>query len=198
MKRQVVVIHGADTYDTYEEYLKSLREFKIDLDYFRKKKWKKCLQQKLGDDFDVILPEMPNSFNAKYVEWKIWFDKIAPLLDDGVVLLGHSQGGIFLAKYLSENDMPNKISATLLVAPPFDDADSEYSIADFDLPESLDKLAKQGGRIVIYHSKDDPVVPFKDLAKYQKALPSAEAKVFEDRGHFNQEEFPEILADIAG
>jgi len=43
------------------------------------------------------------------------------------------------------------------------------------------------------HSKDDPVVPFTQLKKYQQALPNAETVVFENREHFNQETFPEII-----
>ena len=47
--------------------------------------------------------------------------------------------------------------------------------------------------IYLIHSKDDPLVPFTQLKKYQQALPKAEAIVFENREHFNQETFPEII-----
>ncbi|MBI4652949.1 hypothetical protein HY750_01725 [Candidatus Kuenenbacteria bacterium] len=60
------------------------------------------------------------------------------------------------------------------------------------LPSSLEKFTKQGGKIYLLHSKDDPVVPFAHLAKYQQVLPNAKTIIFEDRKHFNQETFPEI------
>ena len=104
MKKQVVVIHGADTFDTYEDSLKFLRNFEIDsLEYFKGKNWKTSLQERLGDEFEVISPRMPNTLNAKYLEWKIWFEKLVPLLNEEVILIGHSLGGTFLAKYLAEN-----------------------------------------------------------------------------------------------
>lgn len=39
---------------------------------------------------------MPNSNNAHYQEWKIIFDKIVTLLDEDVIFISHSLGGIFL------------------------------------------------------------------------------------------------------
>ncbi|HRZ30232.1 MAG TPA: hypothetical protein P5274_00975 [Candidatus Paceibacterota bacterium] len=109
MKTQVVIIHGGDTFETQEEYLNYLKSYRIEnLNYFRKKSWKGSLQERLDDNFDVITPQMPCKLNAKYEEWKIWFNKLLPLLNNKVVLIGHSLGGIFLAKYLSDNGFPKK------------------------------------------------------------------------------------------
>src|SRR4051812_10882369 len=107
MKKQVVVIHGGDTFGTYEEYIAFLKDFAIDsLEYFMKMGWKDTLQESLGGAYQVILPKMPNKINAKYVEWKVWFEKLLPLLNNEIILIGHSLGGTFLAKYLSENKLP--------------------------------------------------------------------------------------------
>ncbi|MCH7605220.1 alpha/beta hydrolase [Patescibacteria group bacterium] len=198
MKKQIVVIHGADAFDTYEQYLSFLRDVEIDFERFKssRKDWKGTLEGELGQDFEVILPNMPNKTNARYLEWKIWFEKLVPFLEDTVVLIGHSMGATFLVKYLSENTFPKKILATFLVAGPYDDKDSEESLVDFALSENLEKLIQQGGKIYLYHSKDDPVVPFADFGKYKKVLFKAEAKTFDDRGHFNQSKFPELVEDI--
>lgn len=196
MQTQVVVIHGGDTFETYEEYLTFLKSHPFDLERLKQKRWKENLPEKLGEPFDVIRPEMPSKWNAKYPEWKIWFEKIIPFLNDGVVLVGHSLGGTFLAKYLSESKFPKRILATFLVAAPFDDQGADFSLADFSLPESLSPFEVQGGVIFLYHSANDPVVPFVDLAKYRKAIPSAKARIFTDRGHFDQEDLPELIEDI--
>jgi len=195
MKRQIVVINGGDAFETYEEYLDFLRNVEIDPDKSNKKSWKNSLQEKLGDKFYIMSPEMPNRFNAKYIEWKIWFERLFPFFEDGVILVGHSLGGVFLAKYLSEERFPKKIKATFLVSAP-NNLDSERKIVEFVLPESLKLLEEQGGQIFLYHSKDDPVVEFSELGKYQKSLPKAKTRVFDDRKHMNQEEFPEIIEDI--
>ncbi len=196
MKQQIVFIHGGETFATYEDYFKYLADVEIDFSRLFAKRWHQQLQEVLGEGYEVIAPRMPNVWNAKYMEWKIYFEKHLPFIRDGVVLIGHSLGGIFLAKYLAEENFPVKIKATFLVAPPYDDKDSGYSLADFVLPKSLKKLEEQGGKISLYHSEDDPVVPFADFAKYSKALPTATARNFKDREHFTGAEFYEIVADI--
>jgi uncharacterized protein len=198
--RQVLVIHGGDTFETREEYLAFLRDFPVDLDDARpgSHSWKGALPEELGDGYDVIAPSMPNKGNAKYSEWKIWFEKFLPLLDDEIIFVGHSLGGTFLAKYLAENKVRHHVLGTFLVAPCFDDADADYSMADFVLPADLSKLQEQAGKLFFYHSSDDPVVPFTDLAKFEAKLPDATYRRFADRGHFNQNSFPEIVEDIRG
>src|SRR3569623_84723 len=191
--KQLFVIHGGDAFPTYEEYIEYLNKETVDLR--RGKGWTAGLQEALGEGYEVIQPRMPNSMNAKYLEWRIWFEKFFPYIKDGVILLGHSMGGIFLAKYLSENEYPYKVLATFLVAAPFD-SDGGMPIVEFTLPTSLSGLKRQGGKIFLYQSKDDPVVDFNEIGNYQKVLPDAEVRIFEDRQHFNQEEFPEIVETI--
>jgi uncharacterized protein len=194
MKQQVIVIHGGSTFDTYEEYISHLKKSEIQIERLRlKRDWKESLAKKLGEDFDVLLPQMPNKTSAHFEEWKIWFGKIIPFLENKVILVGHSLGGIFLAKYLSENDIPKKIKATILVSAPFDDEKTGRSLADFKLSFSLTKFADQGGKIYLIQSKDDLEVPFENIGKYKKSLPEAKTMIFENRGHFLQEDFPEII-----
>ena len=193
MKKQIIVIHGGDTFETYEEYIFSLKSFEIDFEKMMSKGWKDNLEKDLGRGFEVVLPRMPNSFNAKYLEWKIWFEKIISFFENEVVLIGHSLGGIFLAKYLSENKFPKEILATFLVAAPYDDKNSDYSLADFTLKKDLGLLQNQFGKLFIYQSQDDDVVSFADFKKYKKALPNANFREFKNKRHFRQENFPEII-----
>jgi len=174
-------------------YLRSLR---LDLDRYRGTGWKDSLSDRLGQGFEVFLLRMPNPTNARYNEWKISFDKVARLLRNNVILTGHSLGGVFLAKYLSENKFPKKILASVLIAAPYDQKDIEEFLGDFVISNNLEKFRKQGGRIFLFHSKDDPIVPFVNLAKYQKALPEAVVRVFKNREHFGQTEFPELVKEI--
>ena len=198
-KKQVIVIHGGTTFKTRKEYLNYLRNCKITLEKFKPKKdWKIGMGKILGNGFEVLLPKMPNKVNARYKEWKIWFERILTVTNNNIILIGHSLGGIFLAKYLSENLVSKKIIATFLVAAPFDDngEKEKESLADFSLPKSLKKFEKQGGKIYLYHSKNDPVVSISHFEKYSKILPNARATVLKNRAHFNKEQFPEILKEI--
>lgn len=197
MKQQVFVIHGGTAFDTYEEYISYLQNKEVSLEKLQGRDWKMNLQDDLGDEYEVFLPKMPNAQNAVYQEWCMWFEKFLPLLDDGVILVGHSLGAVFLAKYLSEHTVTKKIKATLLVAPPFD-SDEGRKLPQFAITTSLEKLGTQGGKVIIFHSKDDPVVDFAELAHYQEQLSTAVIRVFEDRGHFNMEDFSEIQLEIQG
>lgn len=203
MKKQIVIIHGGETFDGYEDYLNYLKNYDISRAFEKKavgggKRWKDNLDDDLNGEFEIFQLEMPSPRNAKYLEWKIWFDKYLLYLRDDVILIGHSLGGIFLAKYLAENDFSVKVSQLHLVAACFDDEGTPYSLADFVLPESLKNIEKQVEKIFLYHSKDDEVVKFEDLEKYCEMLPSAEKVVFEDRGHFIIEHFFELIERIKG
>jgi len=195
MKKQIVVIHGGDTFETQEEYLKFLHNYEINIERYKTgvDDWKPWLREVLEDEYEVILPTMPNKTNASFEEWKIWFEKFIPFLNDDVILIGHSLGGSFLAKYLSENKFPKKIKAVHLVGAVYDKDSEGYSLLSFTPPIVLDF---QTEKIYLYHSKDDPVVPFSALEKYKQALPMAKTRVFEDRKHLNQPKFPELLEDI--
>ena len=130
MKKQIVIIHGGDTFATREEYLSFLRNYEINIERFNTDKtdWKPWVRKMLQDEYEVITPQMPNKTNAQYGEWQLWFDKFIPFLNDGVILIGHSQGGIFLAKYLSENQFPKKIGGVMLVAAPYDKDSDGYPV----------------------------------------------------------------------
>lgn len=163
MKKQVVIIHGGDTFDTYKEYLAYLKSVRLDFIQPKKRGWKDTLGEKLGRRFDVVAPKMPSKLNAKYLEWKIWFERFVPYLKDGVVLIGHSLGGVFLVKYLSENKFKKKIKATFLIAVPYDDKNSKNSLASFKLLQKLSGFEKQAGEIHLFYSQNDPYVPISNL-----------------------------------
>lgn len=180
------------TFDKYEEYIAFLKNKNVEIDDFKTGGgWKNSLGKELGNDFEIINPRMPNSANARYEEWKIWFNKMIPFIQDGAIMIGQSLGGIFLAKRLSEVSLPKKLKALILISAPFSAAAGE-SLTDFKLPASIENCVKQAEKIYIIHSKDDPVVPFDEAVKYQNAFPGAETIVFEDRGHFDQEAFSEL------
>ncbi len=191
MKTQVVVIHGGDAFSTHEEYFQFLQDFPLTIESVRPKRdWKSFLPNVLGEEYDVLAPIMPNKTNAQFSEWRLWFEKMFPFLEHGAILVGHSLGGMFLAKYLAEHTLPRRIGALFLVAAPHNHTGE---VGDFTLPSSLDGVARQVANIFLFHSTDDDVVPFSELAVYAKQLPNAHVATFTDRGHFNQSAFPELV-----
>src|SRR5262249_3285798 len=102
MKTQIVIIGGGNAFKTHSKYLNYLKTRPLSLDSYRPaNNWKNSLQDRLGENFDILIVPMPNKDNARYSEWKMHFKRIIPLLKSGVIFIGHSMGGIFLAKYLS-------------------------------------------------------------------------------------------------
>lgn len=196
MKKQIIFIHGGDSFSSYEEYFDNLKNGNPSIDWFiYRKKWIDNLYKKLSQEFEIFAPHMPNKQNANYVEWKIWFDKMIPFIEDGVILIGHSQGGIFLAKYLSENIYPKKISALMLVAPLHTDTPE---IGSFKLEKNLTEVTRQCGEIHLFQSTDDPVVPASEAQLYRDQIVGIKLHIFEDRGHFTGESFPEMVELIKG
>jgi uncharacterized protein len=200
MKKQIVFIHGGEAFTRYEDFLTYLRNEEISdpLGEIVRKRWQSTLRETLGDTHEVYMPSMPNKQCAKYIEWKIWFERYHAFLRDEVILIGHSQGGYFLAKYLSEERMPVKVKALYLVAAAFEPDDfggedgGDFAFDSANLP----RLVEQVSTIHIFHSKDDPVVPYTHALKYKEALPSAELISFDDKNHFILEEFPELIDHI--
>lgn len=195
MKKSLVIIHGGTTFDSYEEYWNYLVNSTLTLDKINRDDWKDTLKSKLPE-FETAYLRMPNSKNARYPEWKLWFEKLIPLLQDEVVLVGHSLGGIFLAKYLSENKIPKKVLQLNLVAPPYNSEVVEESLADFALQGKVSNIVERVDSVIIYQSKDDTAVPYQDALRYKEDIPEAELVMFEDRGHFLQSEFPELVENI--
>lgn len=195
--KQVIFIHGGTTFYKYDDYLNYLRSKPLDISRLtQQRRWSNRLQEDLGDDFQVLAPSMPNSTNANYDEWSIWFGRIAEVVNDNIILVGHSMGGIFLAKYLSEHDFPKKIRATILVAAPYEDETHE-DLASFKITGGLEKFAGQGGEVIFYHGTDD-IVPLSELEQYKKSLPQAEMHELSAQDHFVREAFPEIIETIKG
>lgn len=197
MKKQIVVMHGGHGHITTKNILSYLQNKIVKPEDFKLKiGWKENIAHSLSNDFELFHPQMPNKQSAKYEEWKIWFEKLVPFLNDDVILVGHSLGGLFFIKYLSENSFSKKIAALFTVAAPYDGRNNKHLNETFALKEDLSGVTKQVKHIFMYHSKDDHVVPFQDFEKYQKKLPGIQGRVFTDRDHFNQEEFPELVKDI--
>lgn len=191
--KQVLIIHGGDSFNTYDEFLKDLIE--SPLDYERLKPyagWKEWIVNELND-VDLLMPRFPNAQNAQFSEWSIYFEKILPFLGGDVILIGHSLGAMFLAKYLHEKPLSNPVRKLVLIAGGYDEDTEGYG--SFRIKSATD-LKKSADEIHLLHSEDDPVVPYDALDKYAKDVPAAKVHRFSDKNHFLIPTFPELLEII--
>jgi predicted alpha/beta hydrolase family esterase len=190
-KPQVCIIHGGDVYETDEAFHSALAH--ADLQYERllySPSWRNWLAEQLPDH-DVLLPAMPNKQNARYDDWSLYFSKIVPHLKPSAVLVGHSLGGIFLAKYFSEHPPVEPFAKLILLAAPYDD-ESQGTLGDFKLTD-VPRLSLAAHMVHIMHSTDDPVVSFSEAERYKTAHPGAVLHRFSDKHHFIDPTFPELL-----
>ena len=176
MSRSVLVVHGAG-----EPRRRG-----------RKIYWEPMLGNTLGPDYSVMAPRMPEPTEPRY---ETWARRIAELIDGTTrpVLVGHSFGASVLLKYLAEASPRPSFAGLFLVATPFWGPDSP----EFALPRDFAVRLRDVRPLCLYHSRDDPEVPFAHLDRYCRALPHAIARTLDGRGHeFDQPQFPELVADI--
>src|SRR5688500_7235583 len=146
MKQQVLIIHGGHRAGRHPQLIQYLRGARVSLDDLRFRGWKANLHDSLGKKYEIFNLKIPNPQTARYEEWKLWFEKFYRLLENPI-LIGHSLGGVFLAKYLSEEKIAKKVRAAFLVAAPY------FEKGEFALSKNLRKLLKR--KVFLYHSKDD-------------------------------------------
>ncbi len=196
-KTQIFFIHGGETFKNKKDYLRYLKTRRISLE--KKTRWSyEYLDKNLGRNFEIIKPRMPLQDDAKYEDWKIYFERFFPYLKNNIILIGNSLGGIFLAKYLSEHKFPKKILSTYLVCPPFDDTLSEEDlVGGFKLKSDLSLLEKNSKNLYLMFSKNDNVVPISHAGKYRNKLKNAKIIIYKNKnGHFQISKFPEIVKMI--
>lgn len=196
-KTQVFFMHGGMTFKNRKDYIHYLKT--RDVCTTQRPRWSDAYFTKsLGKNFEVIRPRMPQSDDAKYEEWKIYFERFIPLLKKGVILIGNSLGGIFFAKYLSENKFPKKIRSVYLICPPYDGTlSNEDLVGGFKLKKDLSLLDKSTKNLYLMFSEDDDVVPVAHALKYRKKLNNAKIIIFPSKnGHFKISKFPEIVRMI--
>lgn len=194
-KRQVCIIHGGVVFDSDDDARHYLKIAEINYErLLYASSWKSWLSEQLGE-YDVLAPEMPSKFNAKYDEWQLYFARILPFLRPEAVLVGHSLGGIFLAKYFQTHPPSKPFKMLVLIAAPYND-DTTESLHAFKLQNAIG-LKNAAHEIHLFHSKDDPIVPFEECLKYKQDITSAHLHTFEDKQHFNEVTFPELISIIS-
>lgn len=196
-KKQILFIHGGETFKRRKDYINFLKTTEVSIK--RRKSWStEYLDEKLGKDFEIIRPRMPQSFNAIYEDWQIWFEKYIPFLKQNIILLGNSLGGMFLAKYLSENTFPKKILSVYMVCSPFDNTCPNYDLVNrFKLKSDLSLIEKNCKDVTLMFSDDDDVVPVEHAEKYRKKLKNSKIIIYKNKnGHFGISKFPEIIKMI--
>lgn len=186
--KTAIIIHGMPDKEEY---------FDPTVDSESNCHWLPWIQKKLLDRHVLAqTPEMPDPYEPNYEKWKSVFEQFH--LDQETILIGHSCGGGFLVRWLSEHEV--KVGQVLLVAP-WIDAEKELSTGffDFDIDPTLGAKTKEG--IVVFYSIDDDKDILKSVDKIKATIHDIQVREFTDKRHFTlrhmgTNEFPELLGEI--
>jgi len=183
MKR-AVILHGLPSDEEYHDF---------EGDSQSNDHWLPWLQQQLcARDILTQTPEMPNAYDPKYEEWKEEFER--QVVDEDTLLVGHSCGGGFLLRWLSEEN--RTVGHLVLVAPWLDREKVNGPLFEFDLDPSVESRIKGG--IDLLYSTNDETSQQTSLEYLRQSGIDIRYHEFKDYGHFclrdmKTREFPELL-----
>jgi hypothetical protein len=186
--KTAIILHGMPTEKDYQDQ---------DTDAQSNAHWIPWLQQQLiARGILAQTPELPKPYKPAYEDWKEVFERFP--IGEETILVGHSCGAGFLARWLSEN--PVKVGAVALVAPWMDPHGELPGFFDFAIdPNVLDRAE----RMTIFISNDDDEEMHLAVDQLAKAWPGANVMRMEGKGHFTLKdmgtrEFPELRDALLG
>ncbi len=151
-------------------------------------------KQLLLKDIVAQTPEMPVPYNPEYNAWKEMFERFP--INEETILIGHSCGGGFIVRYLSENNV--RVGKVVLVAP-WLDPEKFLNTGMFDFSIDSDIVSKTSG-ITIFNSDDDAKIVQDSIKIIKEKIKDIKIVEFKDYGHFCYSdmgtiEFPELLEE---
>lgn len=183
--KNAILLHGRpykDEYYSSETFAESNRH------------WFPWIQQQLiRRDIFAYTPDIPLSYEPL---WERWVKEIERFeINEETMLVGHSCGGGFWVRYLSEHP-ELKVGKVVLVAPWIDvEQEDPNKMFEFKLDSGFAKRTKG---TVIFHSSNDAGEIINSVAKLRDEVQGIGYKEFKNYGHFTYGtmktyEFPELL-----
>lgn len=157
--------------------------------------WLPWLQkQLLIKGYNCQTPEMPKAYAPSYTAWKRIMDTFP--MDEGTTLVGHSCGGGFFVRYLTEKKQ--KIKNLVLVAPTLDPLQKFGNFLSFSLEKPLVNYVED---IHIFYAQNEPVKGIKESVELLHNTYKAHRHTLKNHGHFTlkhmgTDAFPELLKVI--
>jgi predicted alpha/beta hydrolase family esterase len=186
--QNAIILHGKPSKEKFYD-----PNFSSTSNYY----WLPWLQKQLViRDVPTATPEVPNNWIADYPTWLKEFERYE--ITPETILVGHSCGGGFILRWLSEH--PDiTVSKVVLAAPWLNPHNREHSSDFFDF--ELDKnLAKRTELKVIYSDDDEDSV-LETVAILRDAFPDVSFTELHGYAHFydsRRMEFPELLEEVVG
>lgn len=167
------------------------------------KNWFPWLKNQLSKRrFNCIVPNFPSPVKQDYESWSKVLKAYLEIgyITENTTFITHSLGGIFIAKFLIENNV--RIKKLITVAGfnniKFDEDNALYDSFYIDHKE-VQKLKNICEKRICFFSDNDPYVPQKEAEEFAEYV-NAEKIEIKNAGHFNEKfgykEFRKILEYI--
>lgn len=153
------------------------------------------LKASLGAGYTVHFPRMRGEDEPSLEPWKQQIGAELSRLHGAATLVGHSLGGVMLLSTLAERPPPIAVTTLVLLAAPAWDG-GRWAFDELLLPDDLAERLAFIPRLLIYHCRDDEVVPFAHLALHAAKLPQAVAVTIAQGGHQFGGDLQAVAADI--
>lgn len=154
-------------------------------------------QLQVRDVFAVAI-EPPEPYSPRYDLWRKEFEKFE--ITATTVLVGHSCGGGFLLRWLSEN-VDRRVGKVVLVAPWLNPDNNPVSdTADFFFFDLDSDMVSRTAGVTIFNSDNDQESIQKSVQIIRNEVKDVEYKEFHNYGHFcygdmKTVEFPELVEE---
>src|SRR3989344_333839 len=137
-------------------------------------------------------PELPEPYAPDYGKWRAVLERFP--IDEETILVGHSCGGGFLVRWLSEHGV--RVGKVALIAPWINPKDSRLVFGLFAFVIDSD-LAARAVEIRLFISADDDKEELDTAELLKKSVKGITVAEFTDRGHFTYgdmgtDRFPEL------
>lgn len=153
------------------------------------------LRQKLGNDFDIRYPRMPNEDDPSYTLWKPALEEQLGELRDGAILVSHSVGGTVLIRLLVEQVPAPELGGIFFIATPFL-GDGGWSADGVQFSPDLGAHLPKGVPIHFYHGLEDKTVPSSHVELYARAVPQGHVHRLPGRDHQLNNNLSEVATVI--
>jgi uncharacterized protein len=178
--KHTILVHGAPEKEEF---------FNPDMPSPSNSHWFPWLQKELSVRNEACEAfEYPKPYDPTYEAWLEVFNQHT--IDEETILIGHSCGGGFILRYLTEHP-DAKVYKVFLIAPWLDPAHTfTENFFDFD----IDPHITHRNEIHVFVSSDDEEPVLESIAMIKEKIPDAHYHEYADKGHFNNQTFPELLA----
>lgn len=169
--------------------------------------WYPWLKKELeNEDFEVFVPEMPDTSEPKIDSWVSHLKNVVSKLDAETYFVGHSIGCQAIMRFLEKEKFNGRIGNVVFVAGWFklDNLESK-EVEEIASPWikthiNFDKIKRKLSKLTVFLSSNEPYGCVKENEKIFREKLNADVIIEENKGHFTQDDgilaVPEVVEKL--